>query len=204
MSTNTSTVGRTSAAKVVGSIAVVGAAVAVAGIGTFGGFTDSTSAVDAGVDTGVLSIDVSAAGTTAPVPVTTANMLPGDVGYFPMDLRNGGDVDLASVTLGSSAAVSSRLDTDPVHGLQLAIDTCETPWVRSGDAWSCADGGEQLYAGPVATSTTLTGAHSLAAGRADHLLATVSFPTTGGDAMQDLSSSLEFVFTAAQREGEAR
>jgi len=204
MSTTTSTAGRPSAVKVVGSIVVVGAAAAVAGLGTFGGFTSSTSAVDAGVDTGVLSIDVSAAGTTAPVPVTTASMLPGDVGYFPMDLRNGGDVDLSSVTLGSSAAVSSRLDTDPVHGLQLAIDTCEVAWVRSGAAWTCAPGADQLYAGPVVTSTELVGAHSLAAGKTDHLLATLSFPTTGGDAMQDLSSSLELVFTAAQRDGEAR
>lgn len=204
MSTTTSTTGRRSAGKVVGSIVVVGAAAAVAGLGTFGSFTDSTSAVDAGVDTGVLSIDVSAAGTTAPVPVTTANMLPGDVGYFPMDLRNGGDVDLSSVVLGSSAAVSSRLDTDAVHGLQLKIDTCEVPWVRSGGAWSCADGADPLYAGPIATSTRLTGAHSLTAGETDHLLATVSFPTTGGDLMQDLSSSLEFVFTATQRDGAAR
>ena len=62
MSMQISTAGRLSAVKVAGSIAVVGAAVAVAGLGTFGGFTGSTEAVDAGVDTGVLSIDVSAAG----------------------------------------------------------------------------------------------------------------------------------------------
>ncbi|MGY2126946.1 hypothetical protein [Blastococcus sp. SYSU DS0617] len=198
MSTTTSTV------KVAGSIVVLGAAVAVAGLGTFGGFTDSTSAVDAGVDTGVLSIDVSAAGTSAPVPVTTATMMPGDVGYFPMDLRNGGTVDLSSVTLGSSAAVSSRLDSDPVHGLQLQIDTCETAWVRSGATYSCAGGADQLYAGPVATSAELAGAHSLEAGKTDHLLATVSFPTTGGNAMKDQKSTLEFVFTAAQRDGGSR
>lgn len=204
MSTNTITAGRLSAAKVAGSIAIVGAAVAVAGIGTFGGFTASTSAVDAAVDTGVLSIDVSSAGTTAPVPVTTANMLPGDVGYFPMDLRNSGDVDLSGLTLTSSAVVSSRLDSDKVHGLQLKLDTCGSAWVRSGAAWTCADGASQLYAGPVAGSTALAGARSLRAGSTDHLLATVSFPTTGGDAMQNQSSSLEFVFTAAQRAGAAR
>jgi len=205
MSTTTSTTtGRRSAGKVVGSIVVVGAAAAVAGLGTFGEFTDSTSAVDAGVDTGVLSIDVSAAGTTAPVPVTTANMLPGDVGYFPMDLRNGGDVDLASVTLGSSAVVSSRLDSEPVHGLQMTIDTCEVAWVRSGASWTCAPGADQLYAGPVVTNTALPGALSLEAGATDHLLATVSFPTTGGNEMKDQSSSLEFLFTAAQRDGGAR
>ena len=45
--------------KIVGAIAAVGAAVAVAGLGTFGGFTDTTSPVGTKVDTGVVSIDVS-------------------------------------------------------------------------------------------------------------------------------------------------
>ena len=205
MSTTASTTTRRrSAGKVVGSIVVVGAAAAVAGLGTFGEFTDSTSAGGAAVDTGVLSIDVSAAGTTAPVPVTTANMLPGDVGYFPMDLRNGGDVGLSSLTLGSSPTVSSRLDSDAVHGLQMTIDTCEVAWTRSGDAWTCTPGADQLYSGQVVTKAALPGALSLEAGKTDHLLATLSFPTTGGDTMQNQSSSLEFVFTAAQRTGGAR
>ena len=205
MSTTTSTTPRRrSAGKVVGSIVVVGAAAAVAGLGTLGSFTDSTSAVDAGMDTGVLSIDVSAAGTTAPVPLTTASMLPGDVDYFPMDLRNGGDVSLSSLTLGSSAVASSRLDSDKVHGLQLEIDTCEVAWVRSGASWTCAPGARELYRGPVVAKTVLPGAISLEAGRTDHLLSTVSFPTTGGDTMQNQSSSLEFVFTATQRDGATR
>jgi len=205
MSTTTSTTDRRrSTGKVVGSIVVVGAAAAVAGLGTFGSFTDSTSAVDAGMDTGVLSIDVSAAGTTAPVPVTTANMLPGDVNYLPMDLRNGGDVGLSSLTLGSSAVASSRLDSDKVHGLQMTIDTSDVAWVGSGASWTCAPGARQLYTGPVVANAALPGALSLEAGKTDHLLSTVSFPTTGGDTMQNQSSSLEFVFTAAQRVGGAR
>jgi hypothetical protein len=202
--TTTATTRRRSSGKVVGSIVVVGAAAAVAGLGTLGTFTDSTSAVDAGMDTGVLSIDVSAAGTSATVPVTTASMLPGDVNYFPMDLRNGGDIGLSSLTLGSSAVASSRLDTDRVNGLQMKIDTCDAAWVRSGASWTCAPGARQLYTGPVIANTMLPGAISLEAGKTDHLLSTVSFPTTGGDTMQNQSSSLEFVFTAAQRAGGAR
>jgi hypothetical protein len=204
MSTSTRTAGRRHAVKVAGSLAVVGAAVAVAGLGTFGGFTDSTSVVDAGVGTGVLSIDVSAAGSSAPVPVTTARMLPGDVTSVPMDLRNSGDVDLSSLVLLSRATTSSLLDSDPVHGLQLRVDSCATAWVRSGAGYSCAGGAGALYAGPVAVDTALPAARSLQAGRTDHLLATVSFPTTGGDAMENQSSSLEFVFTGTQRAGGAR
>ena len=202
--TTTATTRRRSSGKVVGSIVVVGAAAAVAGLGTFGEFTASTDAVDAGVDTGVMNVDVTYGGTTFPVPVSTLNLLPGDKVSAPLDLRNTGDVDLGWLTLDSYATASSKLDTDAVHGLQLRIDTCDSAWVRSGPDYSCGDGAVTLYAGPVAVEKELTGLRSQAAGDTDHLLATVSFPTTGGDAMQNLSSSLEFVFIAAHRAGEAR
>jgi hypothetical protein len=204
MSTITSTTGRRSAGKVVGSIAVVGAAAAVAGLGTFGEFTASTDAVDAGVDTGVMNVDVSYGGTTLPVPVSTVNLLPGDKVSAPLDLRNTGDVDLSSLTLDSYATASSKLDTDAVHGLQLSLDSCDSAWIRSGWDYSCAGEAVTLYAGPVVAEKELTGLRSQTAGSTDHLLATVSFPTTGGDLMQNQSSSLEFVFTAAQRAGGAR
>ena len=204
MSTTTSTTDRRSAGKVVASIVVVGAAAAVAGLGTLGSFTDSTSAVDAGMDTGVLNVDVIYGGTTFPVPVSTINLLPGDEVSAPLDLRNVGDVDLASLTLDSYATASSKLDTDAVHGLQLKLETCDSAWVPSGGDYSCAGGAVAVYAGPVTAKKELTGLRSRTAGNTDHLLATVSFPSTGGDTMQNQSSSLEFVFTAAQRAGGAR
>ena len=205
MSTTTSTTPRRrSAGKVVGSIVVVGAAAAVAGLGTLGSFTDSTSAVDAGMDTGVMNVDVTYGGTTFPVPVSTVNLLPGDKVSAPLDLRNAGDVDLSSLTLDSYATASSKLDTDAVHGLQLRLENCDSAWVRSGDDYSCASSAVPVYAGPVLAKKELTGLRSQTAGSTDHLLATVSFPTTGGDTMQNQSSSLEFVFHAAQRAGGAR
>lgn len=202
--TTTATTRRRSSRKVVGSIAVIGAAAAVAGLGTFGEFTASTDAVDASVDTGVMDVDVTYGGTSFPVPVSTVSLLPGDEVAAPLDLRNSGDVDLSSLTLDSYATASSKLDTDAVHGLQLRLDSCDSAWVRSGDDYSCADGAGTVYAGPVAAEKELTGLRSQTAGSTDHLLATVSFPTTGGDSMQNQSSSLEFVFHAAQRAGGAR
>ncbi len=207
MSTSTSTTGRRNAGKVVGSIVVVGAAAAVAGLGTLGSFTDSTSAVDAAVDTGVVSIDVAMTDGSAPPPyaVPLPNMLPGDVISMPLDLRNSGDVDLSSVVLRSSATRSSLLDTEAVHGLQLKLETCAAPWAATGvNSFSCAGGALPLYSGRIATETALPGVRSLTAGTTDHLLATISFPATGGDAMQGQSSSLQFVFTATQRDGAAR
>jgi len=207
MSTHTSTGGRRSAVRIVGSIAVVGAAVAVAGLGSFGSFTGSTEAADAAVDTGVVSIDVALTDGSAPPPfaVPLPTMLPGDAIAMPLDLRNGGDVDLSSVVLASSATRSSLLDTEAVHGLQLELESCAAPWVHAGgNSFSCAGGALPLYSGRIATETALPGAHSLTAGATDHLLATISFPTSGGDALQDQTSSLQFVFTATQRDGAAR
>ncbi|SDF58321.1 Camelysin metallo-endopeptidase [Blastococcus fimeti] len=207
MSRNIRTLGRFGAVKVAGSIAVVGAAAAVAGLGTFGNFSGSTEAVDSGVDTGVLSIDVSLTDGSAPPPfaVPLPNMLPGDVISMPLDLRNSGDVDLSSLVLKSYATESSKLDTEAVHGLQLSLDSCATPWTRTGPiSYSCADGAVPLYGGRIVTESALPAARSLAAGTTDHLLATIAFPTTGGDALQDQRSSFAFVFDATQRDGAAR
>ena len=74
----------------------------------------------------------------------------------------------------------------------------------SGVLLLAAGGAVPVYTGPVVAKKELTGLRSQTAGNTDRLLATVSFPTTGGDLMQNQRSSLEFVFTAAQRAGGAR
>lgn len=197
---STTTTRRRNARKIVGTVAVVGAAAAAAGLGTFGSFTDSTAA-DAAVATGVLSIDVSAAGSSAPVPYTSANLLPGDSGSMLMDLRNGGDVSLSSLVLGSRATTSSALDTDRVNGLQLKVESCGTPWAGSAGSYTCAAGDIDLYSGPIVVNQALPTARSLAAGATDHLLVTVSFPGGAGNQLKNNSSTLEFVFTGTQRDG---
>jgi hypothetical protein len=206
MTTTPRTAGRRSAGKIAGSIAVVGAAAAVAGLGTFGGFTGSTEAVDAGADTGVLSIDVTMPDGSAPPPVALPlpSLMPGDSISVPMDLRNGGDVDLSSVVMRSYATESSKLDTEAVHGLQLQLDSCATPWTGTWGSFACAGGAVELYDGRIAATTPLAAARSLAAGTTDHLLVTVAFPTTGGDDMQDQRSTFALIFDATQRDGAAR
>lgn len=199
---STTTVRRT-AGKIVGTIAVVGSAAAVAGLGTFGGFTDSTTPADATAETGVLAIDVSLPGGGS-VPYTSVGMLPGDSGSIPLDLRNGGDVDLGSLVFDSRATTSSLLDTDAEDGLQLKLETCASPWTRSGYTYSCSGGATELYEGPIVANQALAGASSIEAGATDRLLATVSFPDSGNNALQDQESTFEFVFTGTQRDGAAR
>ncbi|MCZ2858507.1 hypothetical protein [Blastococcus sp. VKM Ac-2987] len=192
------------AAKVVATLAVVAAAGAVAGLGTFGGFSASES-VDTAVGTGVLSIglDAAAAG-TASVPFTGGRMLPGDVARVPFDLVNDGDVPLAAVTFSSVARRSSPLDTDRVNGLQLRVQSCSQDWSATAGGYTCAGDVTDSYAGPIVMREPLSGAAGLAPGGVDHLLATITFPTTAGDELRGRSSALTFTFTATQRDGAAR
>ena len=59
-------------------------------------------------------------------------------------------------------------------------------------------------AGPIVMDAPLAGAASLTPGRVDHLLATIDFPSTAGDAHKNKVSELAFRFTAVQRDGAAR
>jgi hypothetical protein len=195
---------RRAAAKVVASLGVVGATVAIAGMGSFGSFTDSTSPVGADVATGTISINLSPAAMYATVPVSAGGFLPGDTSATPFDLRNDGDVAWESVTFTSWATRSSLLDSDRVHGLQLTVESCPTAWSVAGSGYTCAGAVREFYSGPILVDDPLVGAASLEPGRVDHLLATIDFPTTAGDAHEDELSELAFRFTAVQRDGAAR
>ena len=196
---------RVTAARIVATLGVLGATAAIAGLGTFGTFSDTTSPVDTAVDSGVVSVDVADAG-SGMVPFTGGLMLPGDSRRFPVDLVNSGNTALGTVSLGSTATASSVLDTDPVNGLQLKVESCSLPWTVSNSVWTCAGTKKNLYAGRMVVSNfALSGAASLVAGGVDHLLLTASLPSSAStDAYQGASSSLRFVFTGVQRGGSAR
>jgi hypothetical protein len=197
-----STARRTSAAKVVGSLGVVGAAAAIAALGTFGAFTDSTTPQAAAVGTGVVSIDLAAAGGGTSVPLAFGGVVPGGSVTQAVDLVNDGTSALASVRMGTVAATSSILDTDTTHGLQLSVRSCSEAWTAD---FTCAgDVRTVLTSGPVVRSADLTAPRSLAAGATDHLAVTVGLPTTAGDAFKRQASDLRMVFEATQRGGAAR
>jgi len=194
------------AAKWVGSVAVIAAAAAVAGLSTFGTFTDSSSPVDTGVSTGVLSVDVSRPDGTTTSLFSGGLFVAGDTRSSRVDLVNDGDVALSSVTLTSRATSSSVLDSDPVNGLQLSVRSCSQPWVAVGSSFTCAGTVRSFYTGPMVVSgRALAGAASLAAGAVDHLLLEATMPVTAtGDAFEGAESSLDFIFTGTQRNGSAR
>jgi hypothetical protein len=195
---------RTLTAKIIGTVGVLGAAAAVAGLGTFGEFTGSTTPVGTEVDSGVVSIDLTAAAAYADVQFPQGGMRPGDSFATPFDLVNDGDTPLSSVTFDSVATASSLLDTDPVNGLQISLQSCDRSWTVVGQSYSCGGSVTPFYSGPVVVEHELAGAASLAAGGVDHLLARVSLPVSAGNEMKGQSTTLSVAFSAVQREGAAR
>jgi predicted ribosomally synthesized peptide with SipW-like signal peptide len=194
------------ARKVVGSLGVIGAAAAVAGMGTFGSFTDSSTPVATTIQSGTLNIDVTQQGFA--VPVTTAGFVPGDSLTRAVNLVNSGNVALGSVTLNTTAAAPSVLTTDATNGLQLAVKSCSVPWTQAGTAtaatYSCTGTERVLGSGPAISNLTLSNPASLAAGATDYLTFAVSLPTTAGNTFQGQSAALSLVFTGTQRTGTAR
>jgi predicted ribosomally synthesized peptide with SipW-like signal peptide len=199
--TNSST-----ARKVVGSLGVIGAAAAVAGMGTFGSFTDSSTPVATTIQSGTLNIDVSQQGFA--VPVTTANFVPGDSLTRAVNLVNSGNTAFGSVTLGTTVASPSVLTTDVSNGLQMAVKSCSVPWTQAGTAtaasYTCGGTQRVLASGPAVSNLTLDNPLSLAAGATDHLTFSISLPTTAGNAFQGQTAALSLVFTGTQRTGIAR
>ncbi|MGY1742760.1 MULTISPECIES: hypothetical protein [unclassified Blastococcus] len=197
---------RRNRARVVASVAVLGVSGAVAGLATYGTFTDSTSPVVTTTATGVLSIDLAKASGAATLSLFPhGGFLAGDSESSPIDLVNDGTTPLSRISLASAATTSSALDADPVDGLQLTVRDCSVDWAQVGGAWSCPGTEATLYSGRILLDESLPGLGSLAPGGVDHLLLTAALPATAEDeSVAGASSALDFTFTAVQRDGAAR
>jgi hypothetical protein len=191
--------------KVLGSLAVIGTAAAVAGLGTFGTFTDSTTPVSAQLTSGTVSIDL--AQPAAPIPAVTTGLLPGDSIARTLTLVNDGNSPLSSVALGVSTTNPSVLTTDPVNGLQLTLKACSVAWTQAGTAplYTCAGTERALTPGGAAIGNrTLEAPASLTPGGTDHLLLTLSLPATADNTFQGKTSTLALTFSGVQRAATTR
>jgi hypothetical protein len=210
MSTKTPLVERNTARKIVGSLAIVGTAAAVAGLGTYGNFTDSTTPLNTTVDTGTLSINLAQPGGAVAIPVSTTGFLPGDSMSRAVNLINDGGTALGSVSLTSALTTPANvLTTDGINGLQLNVKSCSVAWTVGGTAsaptYTCAGAEQSLMSGSAAAkTTTLVNPASLAVGGVDNIVFTISLPTTATNNMQGLNAGFSLTFTAAQRAGIAR
>lgn len=188
------------ARKLLFSIAALGAAASIAGLGTFATFTSSTSASNT-IASGTLSL-------TAPFSRLATGASPiaaGDTMQRAIDLSYSGSISFASASLTTSATTSSGLDTDATDGLHIAIDKCSQAWTESGPPYTYTCGGSTSSVlssrAVVQTGVTLNNLSSLTAGATDHLRVTLTFPSGAGNSFQNKSSTIQYTFTGTQRTG---
>ena len=204
MSTST----RDTTRKVLGSLAVLGTAAAVAGLGTYGNFTDSTTPMNTTMASGTLSINLTQPAGASAIPVSVTGLVPGDSITRAVNLVNDGDLGLSSVSVVSSATAPSVLTTDTVNGLQLSVKGCSVPWTQGGTsaapAYTCSGTQSTLMTGPVVNNAGLDNPASLNPGGTDYLTFSISLPTSADNAFQGKTAGISLSFTGAQRSGSAR
>lgn len=207
--------------KILLSMGAIGAAASIAGLGTFATFTDTESA-SLTVESGTVNIALGATGADNRMSVSADGMVPGDSAQRRVKLTNptGADQqDLASVALTTTATTSSLLDTDATDGLQMKIEKCggllgwresvSTPYTYTCDQLVPGDNAgarstvvaEQAIIG---SSVAMSNMSALTVGSTDDMVITVRLPTTADNDFQGLSSTVQFSFTATQRNGTAQ
>lgn len=196
-------------AKLLVTVTAVGATAAVAGLGTFGTFTDTTSA-STPVDSGIVDLNLGAAGAANRLTVAATDIVPGDTMQRAFTLSGGTSTSpLGSVTLTSVASPSSLLDTDTTDGLQVKIEKCSlvTGWLEAGTSpaytYTCPAGTITTVMAErdvIGSAVAVTGLDSLTtAGATDQLKMTLTLPASAGNTFQNLASTIGFTFTGTQR-----
>ena len=196
------TMGSTSK-KLLATIAVLGAAASIAGLGTYATFTSTTSQNHT-ISSGTVTVSLGATGAaTNRLNIGASALAPGDTIQRSVDLINSGSLDLASVTLTTTAAPSSLLDTDATNGLQMVIDRCSVAWTESGPpyTYTCSGTTSTVLASRavIGSAMALSNLGSTTHGATDHLRVTLTLPSAAGNTLQNQSSTISYAFTGTQR-----
>ena len=189
--------------KLILTIAILGGAASVSGLATFATFTSTTSASHT-ISSGTVTIALGATGaSTNRLNIGASGIAPGDTMQRSVDLTNSGSLDLASVTLTTSASPSSLLDTDATNGLQMVIDKCSVAWTESGPPYTYTCGGSTSSVlasrAVIGSALALSNLGSTTAGATDHLRVTLTLPSGAGNTFQNQSSTITYAFTGTQR-----
>lgn len=192
---------KTTSGKILASVALVGTAAAVAGMGTYGAFSSSTAA-NAAVTAGTVQIAVGAPGANNTLSVPVAGVLPGDTVEKLVTLANTGDSDLNTVTLTTDAgATASALTTETVDGLQLTIENCSVAWTGTAAPYSCTGTKSTVLASSpiIGANRALANLTALTAAKTDHLKVSTTLAKSASNTAQGASSTIGFDFTGTQR-----
>jgi spore coat-associated protein N len=203
--------------KLLFSVAAVGGAAGLAGLGTFAAFTDTDSGTQQ-ISSGTIDVNL---GTNADnrLAVVATGLVPGDTIQRRVKLTNAGSEDLAALTLTTTQTTSSLLNTDTAQGLQTKIEKCAGAlgWREQGTgpySYTC----DQLIAGDdqgqrtivlarrpiVGSALALSNISVLTHGQTDDMVVTADLPATAPNTMQGLSSVIQYSFDATQRAGTNR
>ncbi|WP_157944049.1 M73 family metallopeptidase [Blastococcus atacamensis] len=199
MSTSTGIATSSTARKVVASLGILGATAAIAGLGTFGDFTSSTTPTDLTVGTGTVAISAAAQGTAT---LAATDFVPGDSMTRVVSLKNDGAA-LGALNLNTMSSTSTKLTSDALNGLQLRLESCSAPWTDAVVP-VCNGTKTTVSSGQAVRTIDLASSPAMGAGKTDYLAVTLSLPTTAGNDFQNLSTKLSLVFTGTQRSGTAR
>jgi spore coat-associated protein N len=189
--------------KLLATVAVLGAAASIAGLGTYATWTSTTSENHT-ISSGTVTIALGATGAaTNRLNVGASGLAPGDTIQRSVDLTNSGTIDLAGVTLTTTASPSSLLDTDATNGLQMVVDKCSVAWTEAGPPFTYTCSGTTT---PVLASRAVIGSNlslsplsATTAGGTDHLRVTLTLPSGAPNTLQNQSSTITYAFTGTQR-----
>lgn len=160
-------------------------------------------------------------GTADDLGTGAAYIAPGDTIQRAVDLTDTAATQVATtITLGVTDAcgtcAASTMDTttSSTAGLQVVVTECSVAWTRSaalpdgGYTYTCSGTTTSALAStPMGTlettPATLSGLNTeLAGGGTDHLLVTLTFATGSPSTMENLTSTVEYVFSATARPGQ--
>ena len=189
--------------KLIATLAILGAAASIAGLGTYATFTSTTSQSHT-VASGTVTIALGATGaSTNRLNIGASALAPGDTIQRSVDLTNSGSLDLASVTLTTTASPSSTLDTDGTNGLQMVIDKCSVAWTEAGPpyTYTCSGATSSVVASRavIGNNIAMSNLGSTTAGGTDHLRVTLTLPSSADNTFQNKSSTISYAFTGTQR-----
>ena|SRR5262245_45223658 len=199
------TAARPTTHKLLATVAVLGAAASIAGLGTYATWTSTTSQSHT-ISSGTVTIALGATGAaTNRLNVNATALAPGDTVQRSADLTNSGSIDLASVTLTTSASPTSLLDTDTTNGLQMVIDKCSQAWTEAGTApaytYTCGGTTSTVLASRavIGSNLSLSNLGVTTSGATDHLRVTLTLPSGAPNTLQNQSSTISYAFTGTQR-----
>lgn len=197
------TAARPTAHKLLATVAVLGAAASIAGLGTYATWTSTTSENHT-ISSGTVTIALGATGAaTNRLNVGASALAPGDTIQRSVDLTNSGSIDLAGVTLTTTASPSSLLDTDATNGLQMVVDKCSVAWTEAGPpfTYTCSGSTSSVLTSRavIGSNLSLSNLGVTAPGATDHLRVTLTLPSGAPNTLQNQSSTITYAFTGTQR-----